>query len=319
MKPAPLLSELVDYRNRLDALELSSIVARWHHQLAKIVHVTTQDPQIRFKKPNSRIESSHLDLCNSLEGFMDSISNLRKTVCDLIEQQHALHLEQSTNFFNQQMQYESVEYILGRRLNINVEDRERLTAKILSYSDWRVPGMVIRPGAESWIDHLVALDPLYVIDQHQELLNPSLDRFPLEYRRRMRPYVVNDRTDNEILYQLPNEQFGYIFAYNFFNFRPMELIHRYLTELWHKLRPGGTLLFTFNDCDWPHNVALAESSFMCYTPGSLLIPYVQQQGYEIMDHYHGHADCAWLEIRRPGKMRSMRGAQTLAKIMPRSK
>lgn len=319
MKPAPLLSHLVAYKNRLDELALTDMIDRWSHELAKTFYVAVNDPVVRFKKNNARVEHALQSLNDSLTEYQGSVDQLKQSVDDLIKTQQQEYLARSYHLWDVEMRGETVQYILQRRLNIQDDDRELLTAKILNYNDWRVPGMVLRPGLESWIDHLVALDPLYVVDQHQELLIPSLDRFPAEYQRRMRPYVIDDRTTAEIFYQLPKSQFGYIFAYNFFNFRPFEILNRYLQELFELLRPGGTLFLTFNNCDRAHNVALVESSFMCYTPGAWVRESAQQIGYEVVDFYHGSADCAWIELRRPGKQRSMKGAQTLAKIFHRSK
>jgi SAM-dependent methyltransferase len=319
MKPAPPLSDLVRYRNELDAIDLVSVSAHLQHMLSGVVHAATENPHVRFKKNNSRVIGAQQVLTDAMENFCHSVSYLRRAVDELIEQQQPIYYERSRRLFTDEMKYETVDYILSRRLDIELADRDRLHAKILTYSDWRVPGMIIRPGAEPWIDHLVALDPLYVVDQHPDLLKPSQERFPAEYQRRMRCYVIDDRSDQAILSQLPSEQFGYVFAYNFFNFRPIELIERYLREIWQHLRPGGILLMTLNDCDWVHGAGLAERSFMCYTPGSRVRDQAQLQGYEVLEHYHGSADCAWLELRRPGTMASMRGAQTLAKIIPKSK
>jgi hypothetical protein len=319
MKPVPLLSDLVGYRNRLDHLELDSVAARLLHNLDAVVHMATQDPAVRFKKNNSRVLAAHQDLITGLENFCGAITHLTQSVDDLIAQQQQPYYERSWRLFDQDMLYETPDYILSRQLSIEAQDRQILSARLLSYSDWRIPGLILRPGRTSWIDHLVALDPLYVADHHADLLSPAVEKFPPEYQRRMRPYVITDRSSDEIFKPLPNEQFGYVFAYNFFNFKPIELVERYLVEIWHKLRSGGTVLFTFNDCDWAHNVALAEKNYMCYTPGSRVIELARSQGYEILDHYRGGGDCAWLELKRPGKMRSMRGAQTLAKIIPRSK
>lgn len=319
MKPAPLLSDLVAYQNRLAELDLGSVLARWNQDLARVMHTATGDPRVRFKKNNSRADSAMAVLQDSMQGFHTAIDQLRHSVSDLIVAQQQQYLESSQRLWDTDMRGETTDYILSRTLNTNDADRDRIKARILAYCDWRVPGLVVRPGRESWIDHLVALDPLYLVDQRLDLLAPALDRFPVEYRRRMRPYAVDDRSEDRIFWQLPSEQFGYIFAYNFLNFRPMNLITRYLQEWFDLLRPGGTVFFTFNDCDWSHNVALAERNFMCYTPGQWVRESAQASGYEILDHYHGAADCAWMELRRPGKMRSRRGAQTLAKIIPRSK
>jgi hypothetical protein len=74
------------------------------------------------------------------------------------------------------------------------------------------------------------------------------------------------------------------------------------------------MIMTFNDCDTEQGVGLAERSFMCYTPARLLIAHAEKVGFEIANHYNGAGDVSWLELTKPGKIVSIRGGQTLAKI-----
>jgi hypothetical protein len=99
----------------------------------------------------------------------------------------------------------------------------------------------------------------------------------------------------------------------------MELITRYITEAYQKLRPGGTLIMTYNDCDRAHGVALAERNFMCYTPGSEILKIAELTGFDCTYQHTGLGDLSWIELQRPGKITSLRGGQTLAKIVARSK
>ena len=94
--------------------------------------------------------------------------------------------------------------------------------------------MIIRPGIETFIDDMVAFDPLYLVDDQHELLDPAMDRFNTLYQRRLRPYVVNERSDDEILGKLPNNQFGMCLVYNYFNYRPFEVIKRYFVSILFK-------------------------------------------------------------------------------------
>ena len=106
-------------------------------------------------------------------------------------------------------------------------------------------------------------------------------------------------------------------AYNYFDHRPFEIIQKYLTEIYTKIRPGGALLMTFNDCDrWPAVVA-AERNIMCYTPGWMVRDWAQSLGFTIEFDWNENGTWSWLELRKPGKFQSVRGGQTLAKIMPK--
>lgn len=318
MTPPPL-SELVRYANRLDQLSLDQLKGHVKAELAAMDHVITADPGVGFSKINHRVSAASQRVNDELAAYEAMVTELRRRVQDTIDAYHTDYLDRSLRLFQQEMIHETADYILSRTLNCVDSDRELITGKILRYADWRVPGLMLRPARESWIDHLVSLDPLYLMDTNPALLDPALQRFSAEYRARLRPYVVTEQVGHAMLQRLPDGQFGYVFAYNFLNYKPWPIVSQYISELWQKLRPGGTLFFTFNDCDRFHGVALTEQNFMCYTPASMLITHARDLGFELLDYYSGQADVSWLELRRPGKMRSIKGAQTLAEIRTQSK
>jgi SAM-dependent methyltransferase len=139
--------------------------------------------------------------------------------------------------------------------------------------------------------------------------------FTQEYQRRLRPYVINDWKDTEIFTALPSNQFGLVFAYNYFNWKPIEMIEKFLTEIYQKLRPGGALVFTYNECDNWYGVGAVENAWMCYTPGSRIQTIARNLGYKIIEQCTGAGDIAWFEMHKPGEVRSLRGGQVLAKVI----
>ena len=166
---------------------------------------------------------------------------------------------------------------------------------------------------------MVSLDPLYLIDREHGLLVPTLERFTPEYQRRLRPYYIRENANFPILDKIPNGQFGFCLVYNFFEFKQLEILKIYLGEIYQKLRQGGILAMTFIDCDRAHCVALAESGFACYTPGSLVRELIRSLGYEIVFDWNDNGNLTWLELKKPGELDSIRGGQTLAKIVAKSK
>jgi hypothetical protein len=61
-------------------------------------------------------------------------------------------------------------------------------------------------------------------------------------------------------------------------------------------------------------VAITEHHFCCYTPGRLVREHARKLGYEITYEHHDDAGTTWVELRKPGMLDSIRGAQTLAGI-----
>ena len=204
--------------------------------------------------------------------------------------------------------------ILSRTLNILESEKNIITSRILSYADWHYPAAIIRPGCEDFINHLVANDPLYLIDEHKDLLLPAMNRFNQQYQNRLRPCVINESNGTNILDRLPDNQFSFFVAYNYFDYKPLDIIKIYLTEIFKKLRPGGTLAMTFNDCDYAGAVSRVENRTGYYTPGRMILEHCVQIGYTEIFKLANNESSTWVELQKPGTLTSVRGGQTLAKI-----
>ena len=308
------LSELVDYLNVLDSLHVHDKCNEALGQLAAVFHT------VKHQRPDLNPYESDLDaqfngLKTGIDQFDNTVEQLKNNLKKRIAVLEPEMFEASSHLFYHGMLVETNDYILNRRLRLDNQSLIKLQGRIKILTDWRLPGMMLRPGLETFVEEMVPMDPLYLVDTHQDLLTPSMQKFTIEYQRRLRPYVINDRQPGPIMDQLPNNQFGFVFAFNFFNFRPVELIQRYLTELHAKLRPGGTLIMTYNNCDRSHGVGLAERNWMLYTPKRLILEQAASIGFELVTSYDGQGDASWLEFKRSGDIESFRGGQTLAKII----
>ena len=54
---------------------------------------------------------------------------------------------------------------------------------------------------------------------------------------------------------------------------------------------------------------------MCYTPGNKLKKIAQDHGYIVNFECNGLSDAKWIELQKPGELTSIRGGQSLAKIV----
>lgn len=308
------LSELIDYKNTLESLSTDLARRQLATDLGEIkYHVENQKIQLgNFKE---QIDLDYQQVHASLDQYDQTVAKLLAELNVLIESSAKPWFLESYRLYEEEMCHETNEYILNRRPTLNSQDLALLNARLQNYADWRFPGMIIRPGQENFVEHMVSFDPLFLIDQHYDLLKPAMQRYPEDYQRRVRPYVIKESLDHPILGKIPDNQFGICFIYNFFEFRPLEIIKKYLNEIYTKLRPGGVCIFTFNDCDRGKAVQLVEQHFCCYTPGSLIRELTHAIGYEQVFSWHNDGPSTWLEIRKPGTLDSLRGGQTLAKII----
>ena len=178
------------------------------------------------------------------------------------------------------------------------------------YVDWKYPGLEIGCRDGEFTKYIVGCDPLYITDVFQEFIDNTKNQYPMEYQRRIRPYLINDMK----LTGLPEGQFGFIFSWNFFNYLSMNNIYSYLEQSMRLLRPGGTIMFSYNNADMPAAAAYADSYFMSYAPRSQLEPMCRQLGYEILSGIDLEPAVSWLELRKPGELKMIKSHQVLGQI-----
>lgn len=337
------VSELVAFRNYLEAMSVKTIQKNADSEILKIRHLILNQSQFDTRH---EIEQKRYVVMQAFKEFDSYLNDLKQQVDQQIDQDEQELLQSSTNWFveqstrykelatidkyhhdqygvkvagpdankmKQKMDYDT--QILNRSAQPSVETLKFYKARVIRYSDWRFPGMIIHPGHAPFIKEMVASDPLYLLDISTELLRPAMKPFPDIYRQRLRTYVIDELSDS-LVGRLPDNQFGVCLVYNFLNYRPLEVIKKYISELYQKLRPGGTLIMTFNDCDRKQGVLLAEQMCACYTPGKFVIQHAQSVGFEVVLSWHDGGPSTWLEIHKPGEMTSLRGGQTIAKILP---
>ena len=307
------LSNIVQYLNYLRPLSVKDAMDTAMAEVNKITHVV-QHSEVQIKDLAADLTSIQQDLTTSLIQYEEKLKQLREGVQTLIEQIEPEYFAESTTRYQGDMRFDTPDWILKRTRELDADTTNLLQNRLNSYSNWQYPGLVLRPMQSPGLESLVAFDPLYLVDTHEDLLAPVRWLFTSGYQRRLRYYVIQEYTSTDIFVNLPQKQFGFVYAFYYFDFKPLEIIQKYLDEVFLLLRPGGTFLFSFNDCDQWTAVGSAEHHFHCYTPGRLILQHAQNTGYEIV---HVHSDLSgttWVEIKKPGVLDSIRGAQALASI-----
>lgn len=309
------LSDLISLRIRLREESVSVIQATTNSELDKIIYLITANAEI-FDNQLIQSKDEYQNLQAAFGAFDQQIKSVLLHIDKLIDKQQAHWFQESYRIYDKLVN-EHHDYVMNM-LRPTIHPEQVLRTRLQTYSDWRWPGMIVRPGVETFIQELVGCDPLYTVDLSRDLLGKAIGQFPEPYQHRLRPYIIEENLDQEILKYIPNEQFGLILIYNFFNHRTIEHIKQYLSELYEKLRPGGVLIFTYNDCDRVPGVKLVEQGLACYTPGILINQIAENIGYDRFFTWNDGEPKTFLEVRKPGELDSLRGGQALAKIIPKS-
>lgn len=311
-----ILSELVAYRRHLEEITQDGSIDYLRREIDPVIFSVANSKQTNADHI-AALEQSKATIVAGLQDFQKSLHRIKTDVDQEIERNQPAYLARSYGLYQDMCRGDTPEYILDRRIQITSQTEDFVLSRIRRRDTWKHPAAIIRPGREAWIDHMVAFDPLYVVDHHNDLFDPARSRFTQVYNGRVRWICIVERDDHEILQALPDDQIGFVMAWNFFHYKPFEVIKQYLTEIYKKLRPGGVFAFSINDGDLAGGVANAERMFMCYTPGSMIISIGQRIGFSVELRHELNRAVTWIELQRPGERSSLRAGQALAKVIPK--
>jgi SAM-dependent methyltransferase len=251
----------------------------------------------------------HYDsIIDSVAEPVDSVSARLAMIEAQINELTKKLFEDNTEF---ERYYGTVESVRNnRRIYLNSDVELLVSQRVGLYTDWRYPGLEIGCRDGEWTKQMVAADPLYIVDRHEEFLESTTEKFTPEYQRRLRKYHLADHN----LTMLPQRQFGFVFSWGYFNYVSMPTMRKYLKQVYNLLRPGGVFMFSYNDGDTPAGAGMAENFAQSYMPSSLLLPMVKKLGYDVIVVQQPTANISWIELKRPGELKTVKAHQVMGEI-----
>lgn len=302
------LSQLLKLREDLMALDISKVEA-------SMKFLRSSSDAINFLGyDNSELVGCFDDVTASLKSVKSKHLEFLKRLEEDINRNRAEYLEKCEADGPNYLHSTIIKERETRVMNFNPGVEDIIRARIGQYVSWETPGLEIGPGDGKWTECLVSQDPLYLVDIHQEFLNSTADKFNPAYRPRLRKYL----TKGFDLRSLPREQMGFVFSWNVFNYLTLSMIEKYLTEIKMVMRPGGILMFSFNNCDLYKSVEMFERTFMTFVPSSELLKITKRLGFELVTCQNADTHISWVELRKPGKLETNRAGQTLGKIIDKN-
>lgn len=193
--------------------------------------------------------------------------------------------------------------------------KQKILGVIQQYTNPKFASLEIGPGDGVWTPHLVAGDPLYLVDIHQEFLDSTAFKFPEQYRKRLRPYLL-EFDDCFNLSSLPQNQIGFIFSWNVFDYFPATETRMYLKSCYDVLRPGGHMIFSYNNCDYLENVNYVEIGNKSWMTEDLMLSICKEIGFDILKN--NSTQESWLCIKKPGILKTTKTHQALGEIINQS-
>lgn len=312
------ISEMVKLRNNLQQVNLSMTKTSVNDVDGKLSGILDLPSHITYKDSVEDLLHS-IDL---IESHIDSIENNILTLITKIEQE----LESRTKEFLARGYMINGGYgsdrtnvemdRIGRQMPMHDGTRSEILVRARKYTDWRYPVLEIGPGDGVWTEHLIAGDPLYIVDIHQEFLDSTLSKFNTIYRNRIRPYLIGAHGISDAdLSELPQNQFGFIFSWNVFDYFPLQHVDAFLKQGMNLLKPGGVMMFSYNNCDVVQCAEYAENGFRSWMPKSLLTKTCTDIGFEIINYGHTEETISWIEIKKPGTLKTVKAHQVMGEIV----
>jgi len=310
------LSTLIKYRHGIELYNLSQTYARLTDEL-KELNADLSTFEINFDQTKEKIlQYSDSAICN-IKDIDQALERFKLSLDSLIETLEPDHYAKSTELYREFCKADTASYIFerGQQYPLFTDSAflEFFSSRVKSYVSFKYPALEIRPLSGKISKDLVGCDPLYLADTNQTLLSGVRMHWTPAYQNRVRYYTYSEN-DLESLNRLPQQQFGLIVISEMFNYKPIEVIENYLKAFWDLLRPGGSVVFTFNDCDLPDHVVKYEHMHSLYTPGKKIKSICNTIGYNINYTFTLKNLVSWIEISKPGELISLRAGQTLGKI-----
>jgi SAM-dependent methyltransferase len=305
------LHQLVGLRNELqDAIELSTIQHGVQKNQETLNNIIPQADQ-KYGQQIANLSNKHARV---IEVVQEDLQELKQ----LVDELNSDIAQETARFFSENYQTECTfvdpkEIRQYKLLEMAEGSREILESRVGLYCDWKYATLEIGCRDGEWTKQLIAADPLYITDVHEEFVLSTTGQFTPEYQARLRKYLIKDYQ----ISNLPINQFGFIFSYNFFNYLSLDSIKQLLIQANQWLKPGGVMMFTYNNADMSASAGMCEGYFMTYVPKSMLVPMIESLGYEIISAPDYKPSTSWIEFRKPGILKTVKAHQALGEIIHR--
>ena len=314
------LQDIVRYRAMVDSIDMDTIRRDINNTLSSVCNDLAIN---NFDADNlkDRMLDSQLKVLNNLEDMALDLNTFKEEINKHVKQIENPYYEKSKEIYKKRTLMSPMDK-LSQLKNKDLLFHEDTTKLLINAITIKISNQYaccqLAPGYGNITKHLVHGTPLYIVEEDKEASVVNTDFFNQIMTNRIAWYEMND-ADEEILAVLPQEQIGCFVVIDYFNFKSEDIIEKYLKSIYNCLRPGGTVIFTFNNCDYPNAIDKVDEMYYCYTTGTQMKKICSSIGFEIqkltaIGYDELDNGISWLEIKKPGELSTIRSAQGLAEI-----
>ena len=310
-----LVSELISFRDsiikRLEFLEQDTSLDNLYNNISLIL---TENASVEESIAHDKLRDilndydllckKSVEIKNRLPAVIDDVNDSIDQLADIL-----LIKKPDEPFAH----YHKTEFNISNDIDLLIR------SNIHQHADWHFPAMQLscRSLAQKYTAELIANDPLYICDTDLIYIDEATRQFNDLYNRRIRKYIIS----NHNMQALPHNQIGFILSWMFFNFAGVEILENYLTNLIKLLRPGGSLMFSYNNGDVFDSCRLSETGGMSFIPKRKILAICEKIGYILVNSYDLPNDddqvtyISWIEIQKPGVLSTVKRTQASGKIL----
>ena len=315
------LSQLVSIKENIKSIDLENSVEALS-TLSRSINIALLDIEQNYAEESAALRRTYSTLENNLTDVTNSINNLLESVDKEIRQR-------ASHYCRRGSVLDGIPVVEKMNAEVELQTRIRLfppdikydiVSIIRKFTSHQYPALELGPGTGQFTQYMVAGDPLYLVDINKEFLVKSVEQFPFEYRKRVRPYQIdaNGFGDND-LSGLPQNQFGFVLAIDLMDFYTWDFVADYLKNIYNVLRPGGTIMFTYNNCEDSTAAILVERGLRGWATETDMKQTCIDIGYEIVETKNTPGHAYWAVVKKPGNLETIKIQQSMGEIVQSSR
>lgn len=250
----------------------------------------------------NELKTFQLSITNFFSNYNDVFLNIKNLSAEIDRLKQQLYIN---DYFNE------VETYLSKYSDLEIE---KLGPRLLVNSNFLFPGLYI--GNEPKLaNFLVASDPLYIATWNRKVQHSMLKQFNEKYQKKIRVYGLRPGS-MEDFNDFPAQQFANIVCWDIITFMSKKNISIFIDVLNKLLRPGGTLIFNFHNCDKPKQLADAENTVRPFQTLQDITDICKI--FETCQYYNFSELIDYVVVKKAGKLDTIKIQPVLGEILLKS-